>query len=276
MPKKRLNEKNDLLDPLFITYFTSHFMIKLKELRAYLDRLLPGNGVMDYGPNGLQVEGKEGIAKLATAVSASLATIEAAIQQGVNALIVHHGMFWQRDPYIIEGTKRKKLELLLRQGISLFAYHLPLDMHSEIGNNWKAAKDMKWFDLQPFGYVDKTPIGVKGKIHPCSRSAFKEKLESYYQHAATCAWGGPEQIQTVALVSGGAYKTISEAAAERIDAFITGNFDEPAWHQSIEEGVNFYALGHSATERVGPIALASKIEQDLKLPCSFIDIENPF
>lgn len=251
-------------------------MIKLTELRSYLDRLLPSNGVVDYGPNGLQVEGKEGIVKLATAVSASFATIEAAAQLRVDALIVHHGMFWQRDSYVIEGTKRKKLQLLLQQGISLFAYHLPLDMHPEIGNNWKAAKDMKWFDLQPFCYVDKVPIGVKGKIDPCSRLTFKKKLESYYQHVATCALGGPEQIQSVALVSGGAYKTITEAAAEGIDAFITGNFDEPAWHQSLEEGVNFYALGHSATERVGPMALASHLEQVLNLPCSFIDIENPF
>lgn len=251
-------------------------MIKLTELRFYLDRLLPANGVIDYGPNGLQVEGKERIAKGATAVSGSLATIEAAVEQGVDVLIVHHGMFWQRDSYVITGTKRKKLQLLLQHGISLFAYHLPLDMHPEIGNNWKAAKDMKWFDLQPFCYVDKVPIGVKGKINPCSQFVFKKELESYYQHDATCALGGPEQIQSVALVSGGAYKSIIEAAAEGIDAFITGNFDEPVWHQSIEEGVNFYALGHSATERVGPMALATHLEQEIKLPFSFIDTQNPF
>lgn len=251
-------------------------MMKLKEIRSYLDRFLPSNGITDYGLNGLQVEGKEDINSIATAVSASLATIEAAVQQKVDVLIVHHGLFWQRDSYVIQGTKRKKLQLLLQHGISLFAYHLPLDMHTQTGNNWRAAKDMKWFDLQPFGYIDKTPIGVKGKIEPCSRESFKQQLETYYQHTAVCALGGPEQIQTVALVSGGAYKTIAEAAQEEVDAYITGSFDEPVWHQAIEEGINFYALGHSATERVGPIALAHELQQTLKLPCHFIDIENPF
>lgn len=251
-------------------------MLKLKEFCSYLDQLLSSNGVIDYGPNGLQVEGKEEVANVATAVSASLATIEAAVQQEVDALIVHHGMFWQRDSYIIQGTKRKKLQLLLQHGISLFAYHLPLDMHPQIGNNWRAAKDMGWLELQPFGYLDKVPIGVKAKIKPSSRENFKRQLEAYYKHVAACAWGGPEQIQTVALVSGGAHKTIIEAAQEGIDAYITGSFDEPVWHQAIEEGINFYALGHSATERVGPIALAHHLEQTLKLSCSFIDIENPF
>jgi dinuclear metal center YbgI/SA1388 family protein len=251
-------------------------MLTLKELRLYLDQLLPSNGLTDYGPNGLQVEGKKEVATLATAVSASLATIEAAVQQEVDALIVHHGMFWQRDSYVIQGTKRKKLQLLLQHGISLFAYHLPLDMHPQIGNNWKAAKDMEWFDLQPFGYIDRVPIGVKGRIALSSKEAFKGQLEAYYKHPAVCAWGGPEEIQTVALVSGGAYKTISEAAQEGIDAYVTGSFDEPVWHQAKEEGINFYALGHSATERIGPIALAQHLEQSLKIACSFIDIENPF
>ncbi len=251
-------------------------MLTLEELCIYLNQLLSSQGVNDYAPNGLQVEGKARIVKLATAVSASLATIEAAVKQGVDALIVHHGIFWQRDSYIIQGVKRKKLQLLLEHGISLFAYHLPLDMHPLIGNNWKAAKDLEWSDLQPFGYLERIPVGVKGRIAPCSREEFKNRLETYYQHPATCAWGGSPVIQTVALVSGGAHKTILDAAKEGIDAYITGSFDEPTWHQALEEKINFYALGHSATERVGPIALASHLEQALSLPCHFLDLVNPF
>jgi dinuclear metal center YbgI/SA1388 family protein len=251
-------------------------MLELEELRFYLDSLLPSQGITDNAPNGLQVEGKVHIAHLATAVSASLATIEGAVKQSIDALIVHHGIFWQRDSYIIQGVKRKKLQLLLEHGISLFAYHLPLDMHPLIGNNWKAAKDLDWSDLQPFAYLERVPIGVKGRIAPCSREEFKNRLETYYQHSATCAWGGPPLIQTVALVSGGAHKTILEAAKEGIDAYITGSFDEPTWHQAKEEGINFYALGHSATERVGPKALAGHLEQALNLPCHFLDLDNPF
>lgn len=251
-------------------------MLKLEELRRYLDELLPGNGVQDYAPNGLQVEGKSSIGRLATAVSASLATIEEAVAQGADALIVHHGLFWQRDSYVIEGSKKKKLLLLLEQGISLFAYHLPLDMHPEIGNNWKAAKEMGWRDLLPFAFFNGVPVGVKGTVSPCSQEAFKKQLEAYYQHPAACALGGAPSIQTAALVSGGAHKTILDAAREGVDAFITGSFDEPIWHQAMEEGINFYALGHSATERVGPRALASQLEQVFHLPCPFIDIKNPF
>lgn len=251
-------------------------MIKRNELRRYLDELLPGNGVQDYAPNGLQVEGKDDIKRMGTAVSASLATIEAAIDQKVEALIVHHGLFWQRDSYVIEGSKKKKLLLLLEHGISLFAYHLPLDMHPDLGNNWRAAKEMGWQELLPFSFMNGVPIGVKGKISPCSPEDFKKQLESYYQHPAACALGGKGAIQTVALVSGGAHKTIAEAAKEGIDAFITGSFDEPVWHQSKEEGIHFYALGHSATERVGPISLATHLEKELRIPCSFIEIPNPF
>lgn len=250
--------------------------MELNELRSYLDRFLPCEGVSDCCLNGLQVEGKGEIARIATGVSASLATIEAAVELEVDGLIVHHGMFWQRDSYAIEGVKRKKLELLLNHGITLFAYHLPLDMHREVGNNWKAAKRMGWRDLAPFGFFDKVQIGVKGSISPCSREEFKKQLEDFYHHPASCAWGGPKEIKTVALISGGAYKSIAEAAHEGVDAFITGNFDEPAWHQALEEGVNFFALGHSATERIGPIALAHHLEEVLQLPSIFIDVENPF
>lgn len=251
-------------------------MLKLEELSQYLDELLPGFGVKDYCPNGLQVEGKKQIARLGTAVSASLSTIEAAVEHEIDALIVHHGLFWQGDSYVIQGVKHKKLFLLLEQKISLFAYHLPLDMHAMVGNNWKAARDLNWMDCQSFGYVNGVPIGVKGRIPPTSREEFKEHLEKYYHHGAVCALGGPDTIQTAALVSGGSYKMITEAANEGVDAFITGNFDEPVWHQAMEEGVNFYALGHSATERVGPMALAHHLQKTLQLPCHFLDIANPF
>lgn len=251
-------------------------MLELEQLRVYMDRLLPGNGVQDYGPNGLQVEGKATVSRLATAVSASLATIEAAVAQRADVLIVHHGLFWQRDSYVIEGVKRKKLALLLQHGISLFAYHLPLDMHPDLGNNWLAAKEMGWSELLPFCLMNGVPIGVKGRIPPCSPEELKIKLETYYQHQAACALGGPERIQTIALVSGGAHKTILEASQERVDAFVTGSFDEPVWHQANEEKIHFFALGHSATERIGPIGLARFMEQELRLPCSFIDIANPF
>ena len=249
--------------------------LTLSELSRYLNQLFPSKDLVDYCPNGLQIEGKKCIKKIGTAVSASLFTLEQAVEQELDALIVHHGLFWQKDSYVIQGSKKQKIALLLEQDISLFAYHLPLDLHAELGNNWKAAKDLKMFDLEPFG-SGKFPIGVKGKVKPISCEDFKHQLEHYYEHPAHCALGGNPIIETVAIVSGGAHRMITEAAQEGVDAFITGSFDEPVWHQAFEEKINFFALGHSATERVGPLALAYHLEQVFHVPCSFIDITNPF
>lgn len=250
--------------------------MKLKDLCRYLDQLLPNQGIADYSPNGLQVEGKKEVRNVATAVSASLATIQEAAAMKADVLIVHHGLFWQRDSYVIDGIKRQKLALLFEHNLSLVAYHLPLDLHPELGNNWRAAREMGWMDLQPFGYMNGVAIGVQGKIAPCTQEQFKHQLEHYYDHPAVCALGGKKVIETVALISGGAHKSIIDAIKEQVDAFITGSFDEPIWHQALEEKMNFFALGHSATERVGPRALSEHINQSLQLPCTFIDVFNPF
>lgn len=251
-------------------------MITLQELCSHLDQMLDSGSFRDYGPNGLQVEGALKISRVATAVSASLATLEAAIAAGFQALIVHHGMFWERDSYCITGSKRKKLKLMLDHGLSLLAYHLPLDAHHELGNNWKAALDLSWSDLEPFGAYQGNFLGVKGKFNPMPVELFKQQLEEYYGHEAHCALGGKELVSRAALVSGGAYKMLPLAVEEGVDCFITGNFDEPAWHQAYEEGVNFFALGHSATEKVGPKALAAHLSLHFGVDASFIDVPNPF
>src|SRR5438552_848428 len=137
----------------------------LYELKQLLNQLFP-MVPNDFCPNGLQIEGSEHVTEIATAVTADPQTIYRAVDLGVHALIVHHGLFWQKDSYVIEGAKKEKIKLLIENGISLFAYHLPMDLHTLIGNNWKAAQDMGWKDLQPFGISSGLPIGVKGIIHP--------------------------------------------------------------------------------------------------------------
>jgi putative NIF3 family GTP cyclohydrolase 1 type 2 len=171
-------------------------------------------------------------------------------------------------------VKKRRLEILFRHDISLFGFHLPMDAQQEIGNNWCAARELGWTNLQPFGLMNGTPIGVKGTFAAKSRDVFCKELEKYYAHSATIAYGGPEKVESAALISGGAYKSLSDAAREGIDCFVTGNFDEPAWHAAMEEGVNFFAMGHAATEKVGPRALAEKLS--VLVPTQFIDVENPF
>lgn len=251
-------------------------MISRQHLCTYLDELLRTDAIPDYCKNGLQVEGCNEIQKLATAVSASLETIEQAAIKGAQALLVHHGIFWNSDPHEIIGVKRKKLALLIQNNISLFAYHLPLDAHILYGNNWKAAMEMGWQDLMPFCHVNGVPIGVKGKVSKQSKENFQKNLENYYRHPAHCALGGKEIIETAALVSGGAYKYISQAVEEEVDCFITGSYDEPVWNQAFEENINFFALGHSATERIGPRALGEHLKEKFGVETFFIDTENPF
>lgn len=251
-------------------------MTQLKDLQYYCDNLLSSKTIPDYCSNGLQVEGRPQIKKLATAVSASLATIESAVKYGADVLLVHHGIFWNGDSYNITGTVRQKLLLLLKNDISLLAYHLPLDMNQEFGNNWKAAQDLGWTDLKPFGFSKGLFSGVQGKLPKMSREKFQQKLEIYYQHPAHCALGGKSEIESAALISGGAYKYITEASLAGLDCFITGNFDEPAWHQAFEERINFFAMGHSATEKIGPKTIGQHLKEKFNLEYQFLDIPNPF
>ncbi|MCP5470384.1 MAG: Nif3-like dinuclear metal center hexameric protein [Chlamydiales bacterium] len=242
--------------------------MKRKELIDHLNLYLEIEKFSDFGPNGLQVEGKEEVKKIATAVSANLLTIEEAAKQGVDMLIVHHGMFWARDSYVVEEAKKKKLELLLEHGITLAAYHLPLDGHQVVGNNWKAAQDLGWRNLEMFG-----DYGVQGELEAIPIESFVKKLEEYYGHKAHAALFGKKEVRSATLISGGAWR---EMLKTDTDCFITGNFDEPAWGWAQERGMHFLALGHSATEQVGPKALAKYIEEAHRLPAHFINIENPF
>lgn len=245
--------------------------ISLQDLERLLQGLLPLPAAPDYCPNGLQVEGKPQIGKIAFAVSASLAAIESAISENADALVVHHGIFWNKDPYPIIGVKKKKMAALLTSGLSLFAYHLPLDAQRELGNNWKAAMDLGWNNLQSF-----CDIGVKGEFSQMAVEEFQKQLETYYQHPAARALGGKKNISSAALISGGAYRSLDKAAEVGVDCFITGNFDEPAWDLAHELHVNFFALGHYATERIGIMALQRHLEAQLKLSTVFIDLPNPF
>lgn len=251
-------------------------MLSLKSLIQYLDEYLTAGLFNDYCPNGLQIEGKEQITKIATAVSADLETIEKAIELKVDALLVHHGLFWSKDPYVITGSKRQKILQLLKNGISLIAYHLPLDAHKEVGNNWKAAIDLGWEELEPFGLFNGKTIGVKGKFKAKPVEIFRDELEAYYDHSAIQVLGGHKKVTSASLISGGAWKDISQAAKEGIDCFITGNFDEPAWYLAKEEGVNFFALGHSATEKIGVRTLGKHLQERFNLSCEYIDTLNPF
>lgn len=251
-------------------------MITLQEFCRYLDELLQPQIYSDYCTNGLQVEGKAEVQSIAVAVSASLKAIQFAVDNKVDLLLVHHGMFWKGDTMTLVGITGEKAGLLLRHGISLVAYHLPLDAHREYGNNWRAAQELGWKNLEPFSLVDKQPIGVKGTFPPIHQKEFSQQLSSYYHRKAEHVFGGKEYIESAALISGGAHKYLVNASSEGLDAFITGTRDEPTWHQAFEQKINFYSVGHSASEVIGPRALAEHVSYRFGLECHTFWEDNPF
>ncbi len=254
-------------------------MITLQDLFRFLENLFPTDGVADACPNGLQVQGKREIKTIGVAVSASLAVIEKAVSLGMDALIVHHGIFWKNDTLTVRGPKRDKLALLLEHGISLFAFHLPLDVHPSLGNNWRAAGQLGWKQLESFGQTNGMPLGVKGVFAPMPVHEFVKQLVDYYGHKATVALGGKQEVQSAALIAGGAHRYIEQAARERVDCFVTGSFDEPVWDLSHELRINFISMGHHATERIGALALKEHLQETLSnssISVEFIDLPNPF
>ena len=219
----------------------------------------------------VRIEGKSEVKKVAFAVSASLAAIEEAASSGADALLVHHGIFWNKDSYPLVGVKKKKIALLLREGMSLLAYHLPLDAHRQLGNNWRAAQDWGCFNLQPF-----SSIGVKAFFSPRPVELLQTELETYYGHKAHVALGGKSEVRSLALISGGAHQSIEQAADEGVDCFITGSFDERIWDIAYERQIHFFALGHYATERVGVRSLMRDLESRMSLSCQWLELFNPF
>lgn len=251
-------------------------MTTLHELCNYLDNELEPHKFKDFAPNGLQVEGHSIVNSIATSVSCGFDVIEKAIDLKADALIVHHGLYWKNQSFLPKGILRKKLELLFKSNISLIAYHLPLDASEDVGNNWEAARQLGWQNLQAFPEHESPALGVKGRIKKTTPEAFTKELESFYNHKAHVALSSKPYIEKVALISGGAHWELQKAIDENLDAFITGSFDEPIWNLAKENGVHFFALGHSATECIGIETLGKSLAAHFKIKATFISPDNPF
>ncbi len=243
------------------------------ELDSYLATLLEVERFKDYGPNGLQVEGKPQVRKLVSGVTASLAFIEAAAAAGADALLVHHGLFWRGQDGRLNGWLKRRVAALLASDLSLFAYHLPLDAHPEVGNNAQLGAKLKFsvegrFGEQQLGFIGRPP-------QPLSGAALAALTQYRLGRAPVVVEGDGRSIQRVAWCTGGAQGYFEAAIAAGADAYLTGEISEPQAHIARETGVAFYACGHHATERFGAPALGEHLAQLFGLEHEFIDIENP-
>jgi dinuclear metal center YbgI/SA1388 family protein len=249
-------------------------MTNAKILGQAFDDLLQPDKFRDYGPNGLQVEGDRDVKLLVSGVTASRALIEAAIEADADAIFVHHGLFWRGQDGRVTGWMRERLRLLLTHGIHLFAYHLPLDAHPELGNNAQLARVL---GLQVEGRFGEQDLGFVGAGTPnWSRpQALADHVAAVLGRPVTCVGGTDRPVRRVAWCTGGAQGYFEAAIAQGVDAFITGEISEPQAHLAKETGVAFLACGHHASERYGAPALAARVAQDLGLQHRFIEINNP-
>ena len=249
-------------------------MAHRNELETHLHALLEVARFRDYGPNGLQVEGKPQVRRLVSGVTASLALIDAAIEAGADALLVHHGLFWRGQDGRVVGWMRARLARLLAHDINLYAYHLPLDAHPVLGNNAQLALRMGWHADGRFGDQD---LGFIGESTPDARDpdAFGAALAERLQRVPVVAAGDGRPLRRIAWCTGGAQGHFESAIAAGADAFVTGEISEPQAHLARETGVAFYACGHHATERGGAAALGAHLAETFGLAHCFIDLPNP-
>lgn len=239
----------------------------------HLKQLLEVDHFKDYGPNGLQVEGRAEIRHIVCGVTASLALIEAAIAAGADAILVHHGLFWRGQDGRVTGWMKQRLACLLAADVNLFAYHLPLDAHPELGNNAQLGRLLAW---QADGRFGEQALGFAGSLaEPQSLAELGAQLERQLGRAIVVAGGDGRQLKRVGWCSGGAQSYFEAAIAAGVDVFVTGEISEPQAHLAAETGVAFIAAGHHATERYGVQAVGAHLARELGVTQQFIDIANP-
>ncbi len=250
-------------------------MIERSELLRALKALLQPERFKDYCHNGLQVEGRSTVRHLVSGVTASEALIQAAIDVGADAILVHHGLFWKGFDGQVSGWMRKRLALLLAHDINLFAYHLPLDAHPLLGNNAQLARVL---DLQADSTFGDQSLGLLG----CPFSHIWESdlevalhVEAKLGRPVTLVRGHTGPVSRVGWCTGGAQSYFESAIHAGAQVFITGEISEPQAHYARECGVSYIACGHHASERFGAPAVAAKLGADFGIQHTFIDIPNP-
>jgi len=253
-------------------------MILQQQLNHYYASLLKPERYSDYCPNGLQVEGGKQINKVAFAVSASKDSIEQAIKHNADALVVHHGLFWNfHGPKTLTGAFANRVFPLVKNELNLFAYHLPLDGHAEVGNAAMLASLLDCVEQQAFGDYKGATTGVKAVLEqPITANQLAKKLEQVLEHSVILASADGEQlVRSIGIITGGANSEWLLAKEHGLDAYITGEISEHDWHESQESGIHMFAGGHHATEKFGIQALMIKTQQQFDLQCVFIDSDNP-
>lgn len=250
-------------------------MVKLKELVSFLDEYLKIKDFSDDSLNGLQVEGREEVEVISTAVDASFRTFQRAKETGTHLLLVHHGLFWGK-PFPLVGVDLQRVEILIKNEIGLYACHLPLDAHPEVGNNAVLARILDLSDLQPFGFYKGSPIGFAGNLsQPKTLGEIKETLEGKLNQKVQ-AWDfGKKIIKSVAIVSGEAGSIMKEGLGN-FDLLLTGGTGLSLFRLAEDASQTIIFAGHYATETVGIRNLGEFLSEKFSLKHNFLDLPSPY
>lgn len=245
----------------------------LNELRDYIASLLETGRFRDYSPNGVQVEGRAEVRRIASGVTASQRLLEAATAWGVDAVLVHHGYFWRGEDAAITGIKKRRVAHLLQHDVSLLAYHLPLDAHPELGNNAQLAALLGFVEQGRFGEQD---LACQGELaQPQKLESLSLNIADKLGRAPQVIGDGDKSIRRIAWCTGAAQGYFTEAVELDVDAFLTGEISEPVVHLAEETGIAFIAAGHHATERYGVQALGAYLAERFGLEHRFFDMDVP-
>jgi dinuclear metal center YbgI/SA1388 family protein len=248
-------------------------IMQLGELNHYLTQYLQPQRYSDYCPNGLQVEGKGEVKKIITGVTASLALLHRAQAAGADAILVHHGYFWRGESQSVIGIKRQRLKFLLANDLNLFAYHLPLDAHHEIGNNVMLANVL---GLEIAGWLDDNNMVAWAKLKQAqSLNVLADTISTKLDRQVQLIGDANKLVETIAWCTGAAQSHIDQAINAEIDVFISGEISEQTVHMVRESDTAYIAAGHHATERYGIQALGMHLAKTFQLQHEFIDIDNP-
>lgn len=247
--------------------------VSRSELSEWLDGLLDARRFKDYCPNGLQVEGRERIVSVMTGVTASQNLLDAAVAAGVDAVLVHHGYFWRGEEPTVTGVRRRRLQSLLSNDINLFAYHLPLDAHPQLGNNAQWAQAMAWVPDRCFGDQDIAWLGRPAEEG--SAAALCARLSQVLNREAFLVGNAERQVRRLAWCSGGAQSWFESAIAQGVDCFVSGEISEQTVHLARESDVPYIAAGHHATEKFGVQAVGRALADHFGISVTFYDDFNP-
>lgn len=249
--------------------------VALTTLVEEADRFLNAAKIADYCPNGLQVQGRSQVQRIVSGVTASQALLDAAVEADADLVLVHHGYFWKNEDPRVVGIKQRRLKTLLCHDISLLAYHLPLDVHPEVGNNVQLARVLELTVDGALEPENPRTVGLVGSLDtPLSPAEFSQRIAAALGREPLMV-DSPHLIKRIAWCTGGAQGYIDQAVAAGVDAYLTGEVSEPTVHIARENGLSFFAAGHHATERYGVQALGDYLAKRFAIEHIFIDCPNP-